>query len=155
MSRVRRSCGTVYIMGTFSPDWWSLPRLKGQHLVLMGATTQNKRPSGPLVPVGGSNQDWKSTFSPGWNHRPGLNVPPEKACCTSRWARDSSPDGWLKPGLNHLLLKGPVPTGTKAKNRKSIFYPCVMAARYACVCRCLHLAVYFVKKSITMIPKCF
>jgi hypothetical protein len=78
VSRAGRPCGTVYIVGTFSQAWWSLPGLKGQHLVPVGATTQNKRPSGPLVPVGGSNKDWKSTFSPGWRHRPGLNVPSGK-----------------------------------------------------------------------------
>jgi hypothetical protein len=45
-----------YIMGTFSPGWWSLPGLKGHSVTPVGAPNRNKRAAGPLFPVGGSNR---------------------------------------------------------------------------------------------------
>ena len=120
MSRAGGDHGSIYIVGTFIPGWWSLSGLKGQPLVLVGATIRNKRPAGPLVSVGGCNWDWKATFSPGLSHRPRLNVPPRKSCYTSHWAGDSSPGWWFQPGLNLLLLRAKFWPELKQKN-KSLF----------------------------------
>ena len=48
--------GYIYV-GTFNPGWWSLPGLKDQLLVPVGAKTRDKRPAEPLVPVGDSNRN--------------------------------------------------------------------------------------------------
>jgi hypothetical protein len=44
-----------------------------------------------LIPISGSNRDWKATFSPGW---------------------------WFQPRLILLLVPGPIPTGTKRRKSK-------------------------------------
>jgi hypothetical protein len=46
----------IYI-GTFCPGWWSQPGLKDQTLVPIGVKTRDKRPTGPLIPISGSNRD--------------------------------------------------------------------------------------------------
>jgi hypothetical protein len=109
-------------VGTFSPDWWSLPGLKDQPIVSVGAKTQIKGQcdlwSRLVVPTGIE----KATFSPGLNHRPGIKVPTAKVFCTIRWAGDSSPGWWFQLGLNLLLLPGQIPARTKDKNQKSVLY---------------------------------
>jgi hypothetical protein len=115
-------CKWVYIGGTFSPTSSCLLGLKHQPVVPVRATTRDKRPVGPLVPVGGSNWDWKTTFSPGLNQKPGLKIPVAKACFTIRCTGDSSPGWWFQPWLNLLLLLGQILAETKSKNGKSVLY---------------------------------
>ena len=56
--------------GTFSPGSWFKPGLK----VTLQSWLELPAMTKPLIPVGGSNQDYKVTYNPSLNHKPGLQV---------------------------------------------------------------------------------
>jgi hypothetical protein len=90
-------------------------RTTGGLLILVRPPTGIKA----LATVGGSNRDWRATFSPGWTPT-GTEGPLLllfcKGCASNRWAGDFSPGWYIQPGQILYLVLGPKMAGTKDSN---------------------------------------